>query len=128
MARVTVEDCVEKVSNRFELVMMAAQRSRDINNGMEINVERDQDKNPVVALREIAEEAVPIEELEESLIRNMQRQIDQDEIEEEDPLEVTYEDLLEVGGEIPNIPEVNQEEFDNQTIRFQDIAIPDLED
>ena len=63
MARVTVEDCVEKVPNRFELVMLAAQRSRDISAGAEITVDRDNDKNPVVALREIADETVDREKL-----------------------------------------------------------------
>ena len=63
MARVTVEDCVEKVSNRFELVMVAAQRSREISAGAELRLERDNDKNPVVALREIADEKVSPENL-----------------------------------------------------------------
>ncbi len=73
MARVTVEDCVLKVPNRFDLVMLAAQRSRDISEGAEITVERDRDKNPVVSLREIAEETVPLDELEEGQIRRLLR-------------------------------------------------------
>ena len=60
MARVTVEDCIEKIPNRFDLVMVAARRSRDVSSGAEINVERDNDKNPVVALREIADEMIKI--------------------------------------------------------------------
>ena len=63
MARVTVEDCVEKISNRFDLVMVAARRSRDVASGAEITVERDNDKNPVVALREIAEEKIIVEDI-----------------------------------------------------------------
>lgn len=73
MARVTVEDCIVKIPNRFELVMSAAQRTRDISAGAEITVDRDNDKNPVVALREIADETVSVENLKESLIRGSQR-------------------------------------------------------
>jgi DNA-directed RNA polymerase subunit omega len=88
MARVTVEDCVEKVPNRFELVMLAAQRSRDISAGAEITVERDNDKNPVVALREIAEETIEHEKLNDSLIRGLQKVPEIDEPEEEEPMEM----------------------------------------
>jgi DNA-directed RNA polymerase subunit omega len=72
MARVTVEDCVDKVANRFDLVLFAAQRARDISGGSELTVDRDRDKNPVVALREIAEETVVPSELEEAIITNLQ--------------------------------------------------------
>lgn len=83
MARVTVEDCVLKVPNRFDLVMVAAQRSRDISAGSPLTVERDNDKNPVIALREIAEETVSIEALSDALIQGMQRHVEIDEPEEE---------------------------------------------
>lgn len=83
MARVTVEDCVQLVPNRFELVMVAAQRARDIHAGQEIKVDRDNDKNPVIALREIADEKVVIEELKEALIRGHQRPPEVDEAEDE---------------------------------------------
>lgn len=73
MARVTVEDCIEKIPNRFELVMTASQRVRDINAGAPITVDRDRDKNPVVALREIADDTINIAELKESLIKRNQR-------------------------------------------------------
>lgn len=73
MARVTVEDCIEKVPNRFELVMTAAQRVRDIVAGAPITVDRDRDKNPVVALREIADTDLNIEDLREGLIKRNQR-------------------------------------------------------
>ncbi len=73
MARVTVEDCIEKVSNRFELVMVAAQRARKIGSGAALTLDRDNDKNPVVALREIAESTVDVEELKEEIIRGKQR-------------------------------------------------------
>lgn len=75
MARVTVEDCIDKVVNRFELVMVAAQRARKIGSGAALTVDRDNDKNPVVALREIADETVEVAELKEDLIRNNQRVI-----------------------------------------------------
>ena len=83
MARVTVEDCVLKVPNRFDLVMVAAQRSRDISAGSPLTVERDNDKDPVIALREIAEETVDIDELHDALIQGMQRHVEIDEPEEE---------------------------------------------
>ena len=73
MARVTVEDCVDKVSNRFDLVLVAAQRARQISGGAELTIDRDRDKNPVVALREIAEETVHPEELREAAIQLLQR-------------------------------------------------------
>lgn len=87
MARVTVEDCILKVQNRFELVMVAAQRARRIGSGAALTVERDNDKNPVVSLREIADETVVIEELKEDLIKSHQRifalQDDNDDVVEE---------------------------------------------
>lgn len=73
MARVTVEDCIEKVPNRFELVMTAAQRVRDINAGAAITVDRDRDKNPVIALREIADTDIAIDDLRDGLIKRNQR-------------------------------------------------------
>jgi DNA-directed RNA polymerase subunit omega len=79
MARVTVEDCVDKVPNRFELVLLAAQRARMISSGVPITVERDNDKNPVIALREIADETVAVEDLRESTVRSMQRHVEVDE-------------------------------------------------
>lgn len=83
MARVTVEDCVDKVPNRFELVMLAAHRAREISAGESITVDRDNDKNPVVSLREIAEETQTADELRERLIESNQHQIEVDEPEED---------------------------------------------
>ncbi|WP_119678751.1 DNA-directed RNA polymerase subunit omega [Indioceanicola profundi] len=83
MARVTVEDCVEKIPNRFELVMVAGQRARDIAAGAPLTVDRDNDKNPVVALREIADETVSLDSLQNALIKGHQRVAEQDEPEEE---------------------------------------------
>ena len=83
MARVTVEDCVEKVPNRFELVLLAAQRARDIRSGVELTVERDDDKNAVVALREIAEETVDLETLRHELEHGREIDTEVDEPDEE---------------------------------------------
>ncbi len=83
MARVTVEDCVDKVPNRFDLVMLAAHRAREISAGDAITVDRDNDKNPVVSLREIAEETQSVEELRERMIESHQTQIEVDEPEED---------------------------------------------
>lgn len=88
MARVTVEDCVERIPNRFELVMLAAKRSREISSGSVLTVERDNDKNPVCALREIADETVPLGELREELVRGLQKHIEVDEPEEDDEIEM----------------------------------------
>lgn len=83
MARVTVEDCVTVVPNRFDLVILSAQRARDVSAGAGLTVDRDNDKNPVIALREIAEKTVVATELEEAVIRGMQKFVDIDEPEEE---------------------------------------------
>lgn len=83
MARVTVEDCVDKVPNRFELVMLAAHRAREIASGSPLTVERDKDKNPVVSLREIADETQTADELRERAIESHQTQIEVDEPEED---------------------------------------------
>ena len=80
MARVTVEDCVDKIPNRFDLVLLAAQRARQVSGGAELTIDRDRDKNPVVALREIAEETVRPRDLQESVVQSLQRvQIDDEE-------------------------------------------------
>jgi len=97
MARVTVEDCVDKIENRFELVLLAGHRARQISSGGEITVPRDNDKNPVVALREIAEETLSPGDLEEDLIHSLQKQVEVDEPESEmDDIPV-----------IPEVPEVS---------------------
>ena len=84
MARVTVEDCVDKVPNRFDLVLLSAHRARQISGGAELTIDRDRDKNPVVALREIAETTVKPKQLEETLVSTLQRvQVDDDEAPDE---------------------------------------------
>ncbi len=79
MARVTVEDCILKIPNRFELVLLAGQRAREISSGSRLTVDRDNDKNPVVSLREIADETVPLEGLRNGLVQGLQRHIEVDE-------------------------------------------------
>ena len=83
MARVTVEDCIKKIPNRFDLVVAAAQRSREISNGVAIEIERDNDKNPVISLREIASEAVDAESLQERFIRSMQKNLIKEDVSSE---------------------------------------------
>ncbi|QFU16195.1 DNA-directed RNA polymerase subunit omega [Microvirga thermotolerans] len=83
MARVTVEDCIDKVENRFELVLLASHRARLISSGSPLTVDRDRDKNPVVALREIAEETIAPDDLKEQLIHSMQKYVEVDEPEAE---------------------------------------------
>ena len=84
MARVTVEDCVDKVPNRFDLVLLAAQRAREISGGAELTIDRDRDKNPVVALREIAEQTIKPKDLQEAAVTNLQKILpdDDDEMDE----------------------------------------------
>ncbi|EFH10205.1 DNA-directed RNA polymerase subunit omega [Pseudoroseomonas cervicalis] len=83
MARVTVEDCILKIPNRFELVLLAAQRARNISRGEELTLDRDNDKNPVVALREIADETVSLDGLEQDLIKSLLRAPEPEPVEEE---------------------------------------------
>ena len=96
MARVTVEDCVDKVPNRFELVMLAAHRAREISAGSPITIDRDKDKNPVVSLREIADETQGADELRERLIESNQTQIEVDEPEEDQ--------MALLMGVVPDVP------------------------
>ena len=132
MARVTVEDCVEKVPNRFELVMVASQRSRDIANGAAIEVDRDNDKNPVVSLREIADDKVNVSELQDELVRGMQRFIDSDEPEEDDDVQIFEQSMIGAAeipampdpGPIPMAPDDDDDEPLN-TPKFEDIDADD---
>lgn len=100
MARVTVEDCVLQVPNRFELVMLAAQRARDISAGGRLTVERDNDKNPVVALREIADRTVALDELSNTLVQGLQKHVEPDEP-EEDEIDVLAGSDLEIAARRP---------------------------
>ena len=98
MARVTVEDCIDKVDNRFELVLLAGHRARQISSGTEITIERDNDKNPVVALREIADETLSPADLKEDLIHSLQKHVEVDEPETEVEEEVNILDYTDVSS------------------------------
>lgn len=103
MARVTVEDCIDKVENRFELVLLASHRARQVSGGSEITIERDNDKNPVVALREIADETLSPADLFEDLIHSHQHQVEVDEPENDQPdgRQVAEEPRIEAAPEAP---------------------------
>ena len=105
MARVTVEDCIEKVDNRFELILMASHRSRMISAGADLTVDRDNDKNPVVALREIADETISAADLREDLIHSMQKYVDVDEAEPEVPPAPVF--AAEETGDAPAVPSID---------------------
>src|SRR5436190_21012820 len=100
MARVTVEDCVLKVPNRFELVLLAAQRAREITSGAPLSVDRDDDKNPVVALREIADETIQLDQLKDAVVRGMQKHVEMDEPEEAPELETTLFGVADLTGSV----------------------------
>ena len=95
MARVTVEDCVDKVPNRFDLVLLAAERAREISGGADLTIDRDRDKNPVVALREIAEQTIKPKDLQEAVVTNLQKILpdDDDEFDEVGSLSQSAEAL-----------------------------------
>ena len=124
MARVTVEDCVVKVPNRFELVMLAAHRARDIAAGASLTIERDNDKNPVVALREIADQTIPIDHMRENLIKGMQKLVEVDEPEEEEMDEIAAQQLAAAEGELAGVPAEDEdgEEDDELLPEGDDVA------
>jgi DNA-directed RNA polymerase subunit omega len=112
MARVTVEDCVIKIPNRFELVLLAAQRARDMATGAQPTLDRDNDKNPVVALREIAAESVALDTLQNSLIKGMQKHVEIDEPEEDQDIEIGAQTAwpVDLGPAMDEIDEEGVEE------------------
>ena len=114
MARVTVEDCVVKVPNRFELVLLAAQRAREVTSGAPLTVDRDDDKNPVVALREIADETIQLPQLKDSLVRGMQKHIEMDEPEEAPELEQTLFGIADPTGPVISENEIDEEAVDEE--------------
>jgi len=114
MARVTVEDCVVKVPNRFELVLVAAQRAREITSGAPLSVDRDDDKNPVVALREIADDTIELDHLQESLIRGMQKHVEMDEPEEAPELEQTLFGIADPVGPVISENEIDEEAVEEE--------------
>lgn len=121
MARVTVEDCVTKVSNRFDLVLIAGHRARQIASGAELLVERDNDKNPVVSLREIAEDLVNPDEMKEEMIHNSQKYVEVDEPEDDDMNE-------RMTGKVEETPAVEVPEKDIQEANLEQATIKEAED
>ncbi|SDU05887.1 DNA-directed RNA polymerase subunit omega [Stappia sp. ES.058] len=114
MARVTVEDCIDKVENRFELVLLASHRARMISSGSPLTIERDNDKNPVVALREVAEETVSPEDLKEDLIHSLQKYVEVDEP-EADSVPMVPNASHQSGGTEVNTVDDSAVEFDRMS-------------
>src|SRR5213592_2735779 len=114
MARVTVEDCVLKVPNRFELVLLAAQRAREVTSGAPLTLDRDNDKNPVIALREIADETIQLDILKDSLIRGMQKHIEMDDAEEAPELEQTLFGAADPTGSVIGEEVIDEEAIDDE--------------
>lgn len=125
MARVTVEDCVEKVPNRFDLVLVAGQRAREISAGGELTLDRDRDKNPVVALREIAAETVSVPALKEALVASHQRHVEVDEPEDEELDLFVAEQMMAIDQQNPR---VEQAEAHNAGLHFEDASGTELAD
>ncbi len=119
MARVTVEDCIVKIPNRFELVLLAAQRARNISRGEEATLDRDDDKNPVVALREIAEAAVELPALEVDIVKSLQR------APEPEPAEEEVLDLIATDENIFGVMDVNEEQLPEAAA--EDLSPEDIE-
>ena len=117
MARVTVEDCIDKVDNRFELVLLASHRARLISQGAAITIDRDNDKNPVVALREIADETLSPDDLKEDLIHSLQKHVEVDEP-EPDPASLTAEDATATSAD--------EDEDQPETIAFDRMSEEEL--
>jgi DNA-directed RNA polymerase subunit omega len=131
MARVTVEDCVVKVPNRFELVLLAAQRAREVTSGAPLTLDRDDDKNPVIALREIADETIQLDHLKDSLVRGMQKHIEMDEPEETPDLEQTLFGIADPIGSVIGEDELDEEavedELDEDLLAIEDENEIDIE-
>jgi DNA-directed RNA polymerase subunit omega len=122
MARITVEDCVLKVPNRFELVLLAAQRAREISAGSPLTLDRDNDKNPVVSLREIAEDGVQVDVLNANLILNLQKHVERDEPEEDNlDLLAAGDDLI--GVEAPSRRSLVEEEIADEVLAVGNDAL-----
>ncbi len=125
MARVTVEDCIDKVPNRFELVLLAAHRARSISAGSPITVERDNDKNPVVALREIAELTISPDDLKEELIHSLQKKADMDEPEAEATPRITpHPGMPLLGQDDPSKDTVMDTLTEDQILRGMESSAP----
>lgn len=122
MARVTVEDCVEQIPNRFELVLLAAQRARNLSRGEEMTIDRDNDKNPVVALREIADETIDLGRIEQDLIKSLSR------APEPEPADEEVLDLIPTDQNIFGLQDVSaEEESVGLPLENEDISPEDME-
>jgi DNA-directed RNA polymerase subunit omega len=122
MARVTVEDCVQKVPNRFELVLLAAQRARNLSRGEELTIDRDNDKNPVVALREIADETIELGKIEQDLVKSLSR------APEPEPADEEVLDLIPTDQNIFGLQDVTaDEESASLPIEGEELSPEDLE-
>lgn len=120
MARVTVEDCILKIPNRFDLVMLAAQRARDISSGAALSIDRDNDKNPVVALREIADTTIDLDALSNSVIQGLRKHVDPEEPAEEGGFGVGNADILSDLSQIQDEPGGEGDEDDEIEGEFED--------
>jgi DNA-directed RNA polymerase subunit omega len=116
MARVTVEDCIDKLSNRFELVLLSAHRARMISQGAPLSVERDNDKNPVVALREIAEETVNTDDLREEYIHAMQKHVEVDEPEQSEVPLIQQSGDMSVVNDQPEVDQADMERMSEEEL------------
>ncbi len=122
MARVTVEDCVQRVPNRVQLVLLAAQRARNLSRGEELTVDRDDDKNPVVALREIAEQTIGLDKLEQDLVKSLSR------APEPEPADEEVLDLIPTDQNIFGLQDISaEEEAATLPVEGEDISPEDLE-
>lgn len=129
MARVTVEDCVDKIPNRYELLMVAAQRAKDIEQGSPLCVERDNDKNAVVALREIAENKVSVENLQKSLVLNLQKFVEVEEPEEEEiEISAAEKELAELDTQFDASMLIDDNMDEGMQIHDGDDSLDDLND
>jgi len=121
MARVTVEDCILKVPNRFDLVMLAAQRARDVSSGASLTIDRDNDKNPVVALREIADSTIDLDALGNSLIQGLRKHVETEEPVEEGSFGTGDTDILsDLSQTAPEAGEGEEEDDDDIEGEFED--------
>ncbi len=121
MARVTVEDCIVRIPNRFELVLKAAQRARNVSRGEELTIDRDNDKNPVVALREIAEETLDLDALEQDIVKSLLR------APEPEPVEEEVIDLIATDENIFGVMDVNENEANEAGMGIEDAGTDDIE-
>ena len=121
MARVTVEDCVEKIPNRFELVLLAAQRARNISRGEELTIDRDNDKHPVIALREIADETIDLDRIEQDLVKSLSR------APEPEPADEEVLDLIPTDQNIFGLQDISaEEEAATLNVEVDDLSAEDM--